>query len=115
MGDWFHSGSSGSRPGEPRQPFFGLTIVTCEKGDIRQSPDGLYLYTAEGRREIAIPLGASGREAEMRELYEAVVNDRPVFHDGRWGEATLELCLGILQSTKERREILMTHQVPAWT
>ena len=115
VGDWFKSGSSGSRPGEPHQPFFGLTIVTCEKGDIRQSPDGLYLYTAEGRREITIPLGASGREAEMRELYEAVVNDRPVFHDGRWGEATLEVCLAILQSTAERREILMSHQVPAWT
>jgi phthalate 4,5-cis-dihydrodiol dehydrogenase len=114
VGDWFKSGSSGALPGEPHQPFFGLTIVTCEKGDIRQSPDGLYLYTAEGRREITIPLGSTGREAEMRELYEAVVNGRPVFHDGRWGEATLEVCLAILQSTAERREILMSHQVPSW-
>jgi phthalate 4,5-cis-dihydrodiol dehydrogenase len=114
VGEWFHSGSSGALPGERRQPFFGLTIVTCEKGDVRQSPDGLYLYTAEGRKEIAIAPGATGREAEMRELYEAVVNGRPVFHDGRWGEATLEVCLAMLQSTAERREILMSHQVPAW-
>jgi phthalate 4,5-cis-dihydrodiol dehydrogenase len=37
-----------------------------------------------------------------------------VFHDGRWGEATLEVCLAILQSAAERREIQMAHQVAAW-
>jgi hypothetical protein len=42
------------------------------------------------------------------------MNGRPVFHDGRWGEATLEVCLGILQSAAERREISMSHQVSAW-
>jgi phthalate 4,5-cis-dihydrodiol dehydrogenase len=46
------------------------------------------------------------------ELYEAVVNGRPVGHDGRWGEATLEVCLGVLQSAAERKEISMSHQVP---
>jgi len=25
----------------PHQPHFGLTLVSCERGDIRQSPDGL--------------------------------------------------------------------------
>ncbi len=111
VGEWFHSGSSGQKPGKRHQPFFGLTIVTCERGDVRQSPDGLYLYTKDGRSEVPIPPGAHGREAEMRELYEGVVNDRPVFHNGRWGEATLEVCMAILQSAKERREILMSHQV----
>lgn len=113
VGEWFQSSSSGSRPGERHQPFFGLNIVTCERGEVRQAPDGLYLYTAEGRKEIPIAAGARGREAEMRELYDAVVNDRPPFHDGRWGEATLEVCLAILESTAEREEIRMKHQVPA--
>jgi hypothetical protein len=35
-----------------------------------------------------------------------------MFHDGRWGQATLEVCLGILQSAAERKEIMMNHQVP---
>ena len=35
-----------------------------------------------------------------------------MFHDGRWGEATLEVVLGIMQSARERREIYMSHQVP---
>jgi phthalate 4,5-cis-dihydrodiol dehydrogenase len=34
-----------------------------------------------------------------------------MFHDGRWGEATLEVCLGILQSAAEKREVAMAHQV----
>ena len=58
-----------------------------------------------------MPLGRGGREAEVEELYQAVVNHRPVFHDGRWGEATLEVCLAILESAKERREVHLSHQV----
>ncbi len=92
--------------------FFGLTVVSCERGDIRQSPGGLYGYNEEGRTEIEITDRMAGRQAEVTELYEAVVNSRPVSHDGRWAEATLEVCLGILESASERREIFMTHQVP---
>ena len=98
---------------ERRQPFFGFTLVTCEKGDIRQSADGLLVYGDEDKKELDIPQGRIGREAEVEELYEAVVNQRPVFHDGRWGEATLEVCLAILESAKQRREITMSHQTPS--
>jgi phthalate 4,5-cis-dihydrodiol dehydrogenase len=114
VGEWFGGGASGAAGGERHQPFFGLTIVTCEKGDIRQSPDGVYLYTENGRREVPIEKGAHGREAEMRELYDAVVEGRPAFHDGRWGEATLEVCLAMLESTARHEEILMKHQTPVW-
>ncbi len=99
--------------GERKQPFFGFMLVTCQKGDIRQSPDGLIIYGDEEKREITLPSGRIGREAEIEELYHAVVNDRPVFHDGRWGEATLEVCLAILESAKERREIYVSHQTPS--
>ncbi len=99
--------------GERKQPFFGFTLVTCEKGDIRQSQDGLIIYGDEEKREVPLQARRIGREAEMDELYNAVVNDRPVFHDGRWGEATLEVCLAILESAKQRREISVSHQVPS--
>ena len=36
----------------PHHPHFGLTVVSCERGDIRQSPDGLYVYSERGREEI---------------------------------------------------------------
>jgi phthalate 4,5-cis-dihydrodiol dehydrogenase len=99
--------------GESRQPFFGLTLASCEKGDIRQSPHGLFVYGENQKREVAVPAGRRGREAEAEELYQAVVNRRPVFHDGRWGEATLEVCLAMLESAKERKEVFLSHQVPS--
>ena len=32
------------------------------------------------------------------------------FHDARWGKATLEVALAILQSAREKREIVLRHQ-----
>lgn len=96
--------------GERKQPFFGLTVVSCKKGIIRQSPDGLYVYTQEGRKEMSCPPDI-GRAAELLELYDSVRSDRPSFPDARWGMASLELCLAILESSREGREIPLEHQV----
>jgi predicted dehydrogenase len=98
------------RIGERKQPIYGLTVVSCEKGDLRQSPDGVYLYTGDGCREIPCPAFLDRGEALLR-LVEAVSEHRPVFNDGRWGKATLEVLLAILQSSREGREITLTHQV----
>ena len=92
--------------------FFGLTVVSCDRAAMRQSPDGLLVYDENGRREIDLPQGLKSRAAELSELYAAVVHGAPLIHDGRWGAATLEVCLAILQSGRERREITMTRQVP---
>ena len=100
------------RRGERKQPFYGLTLVSCEKGDMRQSPDGLYIYTEKGRAELACPPFLD-RGAQLLKLHEAVTQNRSFFTDGRWGKATLEVVLAILQSSKERREITLSHQVPA--
>lgn len=99
------------RPRET-QSFFGLTVVACERGVIRQSPQGLYVYTEDGRREIPCA-SDDGRAAELRELSQAVALNRPVFPDGRWGKATLEVCLAMLRSSQERRELMLAHQVPS--
>jgi phthalate 4,5-cis-dihydrodiol dehydrogenase len=99
--------------GERKQPFFGFTLVSCEKGDIRQTPQGLRIYGANEQREITLPQGNRGREAEVEELYNAVAHKRRVFHDGRWGAATLEVCLAMLQSAERRQEIFLSHQVPS--
>jgi phthalate 4,5-cis-dihydrodiol dehydrogenase len=94
------------------QSFFGITIVACEQGIIRQSPNGLFIYSEKGREEI--PCGKDeGRAAELKSLQTAIAENRPPFLDGRWGKATLEVCLAMLQSSKERREITLSHQVPS--
>jgi hypothetical protein len=109
--------AANTAPGEvyargKRMPFYGLTVVSCERGAIRQSPDGLYLYTDAGCEEI--PVGhRHGRAAELIELRDALAAGRPVFPDGSWGRATLEVCLGILASSREHREITLARQVPS--
>ena len=95
------------------QPYFGYTLVTCERGVVRQSPDGLMVYGEQGPVEIPLAHGRTGRTAELLEMYAAVVDARPLFHDGRWGLATLEVCLGILESAATGAEVLMHHQVAA--
>jgi phthalate 4,5-cis-dihydrodiol dehydrogenase len=99
------------RPWVPND--LGILIVTCERGDIRQSQYGLYVHSDEGVKDVSLLEGSTSRRAELEELYNAVVLDRPIRHTGLWGMATLEVCLAIMQSARERREILLSHQVPA--
>jgi phthalate 4,5-cis-dihydrodiol dehydrogenase len=98
------------REEKPFQPFFGLTLVSCERGVIRQSPRGLLLYFDRGCEEVVCEKGI-GRAAELEELLRAVREGRDPFPDGRWGKATLEVCLAILESSRTKREVFLSHQV----
>ena len=94
------------------QSFFGITVIGCEHGIIRQSPNGLFVYTDNGREEIPCPKD-EGRAAELKSLQAAIDENRAPFLDGRWGKATVEVCLAMLESSKQRREITLSHQVPS--
>jgi len=98
------------------QPFYGLTIVSCEKGDLRQSLDGLYVYTADGRSEVECQgypgKGRASVTGALLALREAVTGQRKNYPDGRWAKATLEVCLALLQSDREKRDVRLAHQVP---
>ncbi len=99
-------------PRNPHHAFFGLTIASCELGDVRQSVEGLYVYERGARREIAIEEPAKRyTTAELDLMYEAVINDRPLAtHDARWGKATVEVCLGILESSRSGETVPMRYQ-----
>jgi phthalate 4,5-cis-dihydrodiol dehydrogenase len=104
------SGRSGSRPATGN--WFGITLVSCERGNIRQSPDGLLIYDDDGMHEVPVAGEGATGATELGELYAAVTEGKPISHDGRWGMATLEVCVAIMQSGRERREITLTHQCP---
>ena len=101
----------GIDPDTKHQSFFGLTVVSCEKGDMRQSPDHLIIY-GDDKREVPLEKGVRRRTGEIDELYQCLVHGQPLLHDGRWGAATVEVCVAMLQSTAERKEIQLSHQVP---
>lgn len=96
----------------PFQPFFGLTIVSCERGDIRQSPAGLLVYTDEGMSEIALSVDQSPRDLVLSEMHDAIAGKTPALHDAAWGLANLEVCDAAIESSTTGREVLLKHQVP---
>jgi phthalate 4,5-cis-dihydrodiol dehydrogenase len=105
----------GTAPGglPPHQPHFGVTIVTCAEGDMRASADGVTIYDREGAREIPIPRGGSmpGRREVLDDMRIAIRSGRAPTHNGRWGKATVEVALAILQSARAGHDVALEHQV----
>ena len=93
----------------------GVTIVSCARGDMRPSPDGVLVYGHDGRRELPVPRGPAfpDKSSVVDEMAQAIRTGVPPLHDGAWGKATMEVAQAVLQSARERREIVMRHQVPA--
>ena len=91
----------------PFQPFFGLTVVHCEKGDIRQTPTGLRIATAMGSRDVLVPNDLSPRDLVLLEFHAAISGREVAVHDGRWGLATLEVCQAAIASSVSGREVVL--------
>jgi phthalate 4,5-cis-dihydrodiol dehydrogenase len=114
MPQYQFGGPGGVERQQRHQDFFGITIVSCERGDIRQSRDGLYVYTADGREEVEVEPDVNVRGfSELRALRRAMDEDRPVFPNHLWGRATLEACTAMIQSSRENRELELKYQVPS--
>jgi phthalate 4,5-cis-dihydrodiol dehydrogenase len=105
----------GAEPSAPptHQPHFGLMIVTCAGGEMRASAEGLLIYDQNGKREIALPKSAAmpGRSEVLDDLIAAIRTGRPPVQNGRWAKANVEVSLALLRSARERREIMLEHQV----
>jgi phthalate 4,5-cis-dihydrodiol dehydrogenase len=103
------------RSAAPWHEHFGLVLVSCDRADLRPLPDGVMIYgDAEARVEPVAPPEIPRAEV-IDELYRAIIDGRPPLHDGRWGMATLEVCLAILESARSGADVEMRHQaaVPA--
>jgi len=116
----YGAGPSGARAADrpaSHHPHFGVTLATLAGGDLRAEPDGVGIYDRNGRRFVDVPRGRAfpDKDGVIDELYDAVTAGRPPLHDGRWGRATMEVCLAVLASGRERREITLTRQVAAAT
>jgi phthalate 4,5-cis-dihydrodiol dehydrogenase len=101
--------SSSAEP--PRHQHFGFVIASCERADLRPLPNGVMVYGDGEAKLDPLPAPAIPRVEVIDELYDAVVNARPPLHGGEWSLATLEVCLAILQSARQGREIEVSHQV----
>ena len=109
--DYADRAAAAQGPAPPSHQHFGLVLVCCERGDLRPMPDGVMIY-GDGERHLE-PLRKPPvpRAEVIDELYAAVVSGRTPVHGGRWAMATLEVCLAMLQSAREQRDIVLDHQV----
>jgi phthalate 4,5-cis-dihydrodiol dehydrogenase len=90
---------------------FGTIIVSCDRAELRPVPNGVMIYQDGAARLDPLPPPKIPRGEVIDELYAAVVDGRPPLHDGVWAMATLEVCLAILQSSREGREVMLVRQV----
>jgi phthalate 4,5-cis-dihydrodiol dehydrogenase len=104
-----YGGSDFKEPAEAGfHQHFGPVIVSCERADLRPLPDRVEICDDTGRRSIALASPGIPRVEVIDELYAAVVEGKPPVHDGKWAAATLEICLAILRSSRESKEIQLT-------
>lgn len=99
------------RADAPFQPFFGLTLVSCERGDIRQSPRGLYVHSNGEQVEIELAANRSPHALVLGEFHDAITGKAPAVHDGRWGLANLEVCTAAIASSASGRDVMLSEQI----
>lgn len=87
---------------------FGPIIVSCERGDLRPVPNGVWLYGDETRELLPLPAPLVPRSEVIDELYAAIVHGQRPFHDGGWAKSTLEVSLALLQSAEDDREVTVS-------
>jgi phthalate 4,5-cis-dihydrodiol dehydrogenase len=87
---------------------FGPVVVSCERADLRPVPDGVWLYADQEKRHLALPQPQVPRFEVIDELVAALRLHTPPLHDGPWARATLAVCLALLRSAAEGRDVFVT-------
>ena len=106
--------SAASAVSQPRaHQHFGLIVASCDRADLRPTAQGVKIYDDFHERFEALPPPTVPRAEVIDELCDAIFLDRPPLHSGEWGMATMEVCLAMLQSSREGREISLKYQIGA--
>jgi phthalate 4,5-cis-dihydrodiol dehydrogenase len=94
-------------PANPLHQHFGVIIVSCERADLRPLPEGVMIYADKEKRLEPLPAPKVQRAEVIDELYYAVADGKAPLHSGEWGTATMEVCLAILRSAQEQKEVAL--------
>jgi phthalate 4,5-cis-dihydrodiol dehydrogenase len=84
---------------------FGPIVVSCDAADLRPVPDGVWIHGNETKSHISLPQPAVPRSEVIDELHAALRDGVAPLHDGAWARSTLEVCLALLRSARENRDI----------
>ena len=86
---------------------FGVFVVYCEQADLRPLPHGVMIYGDREKRLERLPKPRVPRAEVIDELYGAVVEGRAPLHSGESAMATLQVCLAMLESAQQQKEIVL--------
>ena len=86
---------------------FGMFVVSCEEADLRPLPTGVMVYGEREKRLERLPKPRIPRAEVIDELYGAVVEGQPPLHGGESAMATLRVCLAMLESAQQQKEIVL--------
>lgn len=86
---------------------FGEVIVSCERADLRPLPHGVMVYGDREQRLEPLPAPRVPRSEVVDEIHGALAGGRAPRHDGQWARGTLQVCLAMLRSAREAREVAL--------
>ncbi len=98
-------------PGSLAHQHFGHLVVSCDKADLRPTPQGIGIYTNHDKRFEPLAAPAIARQEVIDELYGSVVNGQAAVHSGEWARATTAVCLALLESARIGCDVTPAFQV----
>jgi phthalate 4,5-cis-dihydrodiol dehydrogenase len=87
---------------------FGWVMASCDRADLRPTATGVEIYGDAEKRTLHLPPPTVPRQGVIDEVWRAVAEGQAPLHDGDWGEANLAVCLAILRSSAEGREVALS-------
>lgn len=93
-----------------RYEHFGPIIVSCDRADLRLTPDGVHVYGDVDRQFISAPPFRYPRREVIDAVVAAVREGTGPVQTGVWGLASLEICLAILKAADSGLPVTLKHQ-----
>lgn len=91
----------------PFHEHFGFVMVTCDHADLQLMPWGALAHGDEERVRHELPPPDVPRREVIDECHAAVFGGTVPLHGGDWGVETMEICMALIRSSNEAREIMI--------
>ena len=95
----------------PYHQHFGHVLVSCDAADLQPTPHGVWIHGDTQRRLEPLSPPTVTRQEVVDELWQVLRRGQVPVHDGRWGRATTEACLALLESAHRQADVTLQHQV----
>lgn len=84
---------------------FGNIIISCQKADLRPTPQGIHIYSDETYEFIPLSISDVPRSSVIDELYQLVREGVSPIHSASKALNAIALCEGIYRSVKQRQRV----------